>query len=51
MAPNRSRSGELMRPALVVAPMTVNDLSDSRRLRALGPRPIITSMAKSSIAG
>ncbi len=40
-----------MRPARVVAPTTVNGLMFSRRLRADGPRPIITSIAKSSIAG
>ncbi len=49
--PNRSRRGPLIRPARVVAPTTVNGLRLSRRLRALGPLPIITSSAKSSIAG
>ena len=40
-----------MRPARVVAPTTVNGLSVSRSERADGPLPIITSSAKSSIAG
>ena len=45
MAPNRSRSGPLIRPARVVAPTTVNGRSVSRSDRADGPLPIMTSRA------
>jgi hypothetical protein len=51
VAPKRSRSGELILPARVVAPTTVKGFRLSRRLRALGPFPIITSRAKSSMPG
>ncbi len=51
VAPKRSRSGPLIRPARVVAPTTVNGLRVRRSDRAEGPLPIITSSAKSSIAG
>src|SRR6266487_2226211 len=50
MAPKRSRNGAVNAPTRVVAPTTVKGGSERRSALALGPLPIITSSAKSSIA-
>ena len=49
--PKRSRSGADSWPARVVAPTSVNFGTATRIDRAVGPLPIMMSMAKSSIAG
>ena len=49
--PKRSRSGEVSKPARVVAPISVNGGSASLIERAAGPSPIMMSSWKSSIAG
>ena len=49
--PKRSRSGEVSRPARVVAPTSVNGGRSSLIERAAGPSPIMMSSWKSSIAG
>ena len=41
--PNRDLSGEVSRPARVVAPMSVNFWSGTFTDRALGPCPIMMS--------
>ena len=43
--PNLSRKGFAIIPARVVAPISVNFLSEKRILRALGPLPTIISSA------
>ena len=49
--PKRSRSGELMEPALVVAPTRVNRGREMLRARAVVPLPTERSRRKSSMAG
>ena len=49
--PKRSRSGEVSRPARVVAPTSVNGGRSSLIERAPGPSPIMMSSWKSSSAG
>ena len=49
--PKRSRSGVVIRPARVVAPIRVNGGRSMRMERAAGPSPIIRSSWKSSMAG
>src|SRR5512134_1037312 len=49
--PNRSRSGEVSRPARVVAPISVKGGRSSLIERAAGPSPIMMSSWKSSSAG
>src|SRR5690606_1680077 len=49
--PKRSRSGDVSRPARVVAPTSVNGGRSSLMERAAGPSPITMSSWKSSIAG
>ena len=51
MNPNRSRSGAATSPVRVVAPTSVKFGKSSRIGRAEGPRPIMTSRRRSSIAG
>ena len=41
---NRSRSGEVIRPYLVVAPIKVNGFNPSLMVRAAGPCPIMISI-------
>ena len=50
-APVELRSGEVSSATRVVAPITVNLAKFSRKLRALGPLPMMKSTAKSSRAG
>ncbi len=49
--PKRERSGGVIIPARVVAPIKVNFGNGSVTLRALGPWPMMRSSLKSSIAG
>ena len=49
--PKRSRRGAESMPKRVVAPMRVKRGTGTRRERAVGPLPIMISMAKSSMAG
>ena len=51
MKPKRSRSGPVISPVRVVAPMRVKRGRSRRIERAAGPFPITMSSWKSSIAG
>ena len=49
--PKRARSGDVSRPARVVAPISVNRSTGTFTERAPGPCPMMMSSSKSSIAG